>query len=224
MNEPYWQGSLGLARDYCLLDGVSGDAQPHAHYAHQLMLAPSGTLSLLVAGQPLQGRCLLVESMQEHAFVEPGQPMLALYAEPMSFPVGELRAWLDDVPACPQALVERLRDWSRPRLDSRVEQALQAVDGLLLDKVNAVTLAAQVSLSLSQLERLFGEQVGLSVRRLVLWRRLRLALAIALAGNSLTDAAHAAGFADSAHFSRTVRSMFGIRAQSLRYLRMHLLD
>ena len=98
------------------------------------------------------------------------------------------------------------------------------MDGLLLDKVNAVTLAAQVSLSLSQLERLFGEQVGLSVRRLVLWRRLRLALAIALAGNSLTDAAHAAGFADSAHFSRTVRSMFGIRAQSLRHLRMHLLD
>lgn len=29
-------------------------------------------------------------------------------------------------------------------------------------------------------------------------------------GSSLTEAAHVAGFADSAHLSRTFRSMFGI--------------
>lgn len=223
MAEPHWQGELWLASDFCLLAGVSGDARPHAHYAHQVMLALDGVLRLSVVGQPLSGRCLLVESMCEHAFVESGQPMLALYAEPSAFSAETLRELLVDMPAQPLVLAQRLRSMPRQHLDPRVEQALQAVDEQLQDKVSAVALAQQVSLSLSQLERLFGEQVGLSVRRLVLWRRLRLALAIGLSGSSLTEAAHAAGFADSAHFSRTVRSMFGVRAQALRQLRLHLL-
>ena len=36
------------------------------------------------------------------------------------------------------------------------------------------------------------------------------------AGVSLTEAAHEAGFADSAHFSRTFRRMFGVAAAALR--------
>jgi AraC-like DNA-binding protein len=35
------------------------------------------------------------------------------------------------------------------------------------------------------------------------------------AGGSLTDAAHEAGFADSAHLSRTFRRMFGVAPSSL---------
>ena len=35
-------------------------------------------------------------------------------------------------------------------------------------------------------------------------------------GDSLTEAAHAAGFSDSAHFSRTFRRMFGLAAAALR--------
>ena len=71
------------------------------------------------------------------------------------------------------------------------------------------------------LERLFAVQVGLSVRRLVLWRRLYLAFALALQGRSLTEAAHHAGFADAAHLSRSVRSLLGIRAGlSLPHLRL----
>ncbi|MGL4317918.1 MAG: helix-turn-helix domain-containing protein [Pseudomonas sp.] len=223
MGEPHWQGELWLASDFCLLAGVSGDARPHAHYAHQAMLALAEPLSLVVDGQLLSGRCLLVESLREHAFAGSGQPLLAVYAEPLAFSAGALRELLPVAPAEPQALAACIQALPRQRLDTRVEQALRAVDEQLLDKVSALALAQQVSLSLSQLERLFGEQVGLSVRRLVLWRRLRLALAVGLSGSSLTEAAHAAGFADSAHFSRTVRSMFGVRAQALRQLRLHLL-
>lgn len=46
-----------------------------------------------------------------------------------------------------------------------------------------------------------------------------------MAGDSLTSAAIAAGFADSAHFSRSVRSQFGIRADlTLRQLKLRLID
>lgn len=219
-----WQGRLWLANDYCLLDGCAGDTQAHAHYAHQLMLGQGGELRLRVADQLLQGPRLLVPSMQQHAFIEPGQPMLALYAEPLSFRLEQLQAWLHEAPTQPQALVEHLRHWPRPVLDGRVEQALHGIDTLLQEKIDAADLASQVRLSLSQLERLFGDQVGLSIRRLVLWRRLRLALAMVLRGSNLTEAAHAANFADSAHFSRTVRSMFGIQARALRNLQVQLLD
>lgn len=59
------------------------------------------------------------------------------------------------------------------------------------------------------------------MRRLVLWRRLYLAFALALQGRSLTEAAHHAGFADAAHLSRSVRSLLGIRTGlSLPHLRL----
>lgn len=49
-----------------------------------------------------------------------------------------------------------------------------------------------------------------------LWLRLQRAVELFAAGTPLTEAAHAAGFADSAHLSRTFRRMFGIAAATLR--------
>ena len=225
MKEEHWQGALWLGPDYCLLAGVSGNARPHAHYAHQLLLATAEPLRLLVEGQPQCARALLVPSQQEHAFELAGQPLLALYAEPLAFSLEQLQVLAATAPAELSALVERVRQLPRLPLDARVRQALGAVDEQLTERISAQDLAQRVCLSLSQLERLFAEQVGLSVRRLVRWRRLRLALGVALEGRTLTDAAHAAGFADSAHLSRTVRELFGIRAdRSLRHLQLRLLD
>jgi len=50
---------------------------------------------------------------------------------------------------------------------------------------------------------------GLPFRPYVRWLRILLAIESVLAGSSLTEAAHAAGFADAAHFSRTFRRHFG---------------
>ncbi|EQM66613.1 AraC family transcriptional regulator [Pseudomonas tohonis] len=212
MTESPWQGALWLARDFCLIDGASGDARPHAHYAHQVLLARQLPLQLLVEGEPVSGQAVLVESMREHALSLPGQALVAIYAEPLAFAPQALLALLGDAGTDLHALAERLLAAPRPALDARLQRALDEVDELLADKVSAQALASRACLSLSQLERLFGEQVGLSVRRLVLWRRLRLALRLALEGQPLTQAAHGAGFADAAHFSRTMRTTFGIRA------------
>lgn len=60
------------------------------------------------------------------------------------------------------------------------------------------------------LAHLFREEVGLPFRRYVLWRKLSRAMLLIGRGSSLTEAAYASGFADSAHLTRTFRQMFGI--------------
>jgi AraC-like DNA-binding protein len=175
-------------------------------------LAKGAPLRLTIDGEPLEGRFLLVESMRPHALGNASQDLLAVYAEPLAFSPATLYQVLAEAPADLERLAGLLLAAPRQRLDPRIAKALAAVDALLEEKVSAAALAQQACLSLSQLERLFGDQVGLSIRRLVLWRRLRLALRLALEDLPLTRAAHAAGFADAAHFSRTMRATFGIRA------------
>ena len=58
-------------------------------------------------------------------------------------------------------------------------------------------------------------QTGTSFRAYLLWTRLNVAIQFAMAGRSWTEAAHAAGFADSAHLTRTFRRMFGMNPAAL---------
>jgi AraC family transcriptional regulator len=76
-------------------------------------------------------------------------------------------------------------------------------------------LANRVHLSPSRFQHLFKEKVGVPVRRYVLWLKMRKALDLAMAGDSLTTAALSAGFADSAHLSRTVRALLGVAPEFL---------
>jgi AraC-like DNA-binding protein len=62
---------------------------------------------------------------------------------------------------------------------------------------------------------LFTEQIGIPLRRYVLWLRLMTAVQFAVQGESLTEAAHRAGFSDSAHLCRTFRRMYGITLSGL---------
>lgn len=71
-------------------------------------------------------------------------------------------------------------------------------------------LADIACLSPSRMQHLFKQQIGIPVRKYILWTRLRHVLELALGGTPLTTSSHQSGFSDSAHFSRTFRSMFGL--------------
>ena len=206
-----------MGRDYGLILGELGRTAPHAHYADQLMCSKGAPITVSLDGQVTTAHRLFIPSRQTHAILETQGEVSVLYAEPAVF---------DLAPLLHQDLsLEALRRLPRRSLDDpRLERALAALDQQLDGKVSAQVLAQAAHLSLSQLERLFAHQLGLPVRRLVLWRRLRIALQLALAGGTLTDAAHGAGFADSAHFSRTMKQLFGVTAAaSLRQLDVQLL-
>lgn len=213
---PPWTGTLRIHEEFALAWAAPGDTAPHRHYCHQIVRAAHGVATATIDGELRREPVLIIASQREHRLQADERPCFLLFAEPSSFQLQALADAITAAPAQADAIALAAARCRRPQtLDPRVAHCLQRIDGLLADKIPAASLAAGVRLSLSQLERLCGAQLNLSVRRLVLWRRLRLAAAEALRERSLTVAAHAAGFADSAHLSRAFRRFFGVRGSDL---------
>lgn len=95
-------------------------------------------------------------------------------------------------------------------LDKRVARALEVIRESDASRIPLDDVARMVFLSPSRFAHLFAEEVGLPFRRYVLWRKLSRALQAIGRGSSLSAAAHASGFADSAHLTRTFYQMFGM--------------
>ncbi len=106
-----------------------------------------------------------------------------------------------------------------PHVDPRVVAIIDWADAHLQHPVGLADAARLVGLSPGRARHLFVAQTGIPFRRWFLWRRLTHAVDRYARGESLTDAALGAGFADSAHFSRTFRAMFGVTAASLHVTR-----
>lgn len=85
-------------------------------------------------------------------------------------------------------------------------------------------LADRVALSPSRLGELFRRDIGIPLRRYLLWLRLIEAVEALAGGLTLTEAAHRAGFADSAHFTRTFNRMFGMPPSALHLAHVEILD
>ena len=95
------------------------------------------------------------------------------------------------------------------RIDAQLcclADSLAKPDGL----PTARQLAAQSGMSPRHLSRLFNRGVGLSMPAYIRWLRLRRVAEALAEGATLTQAAHAAGFSDSAHLSRAFRASFGM--------------
>lgn len=101
------------------------------------------------------------------------------------------------------------------RRDPRITAALKAIRDSKNLRVSLEDIAATVFLSPSRFAHLFAQQVGLPFRRYVLWRKLARAMLAIGHGETMTDAAQAADFADAAHLTRTFNQMFGITPSAL---------
>lgn len=99
--------------------------------------------------------------------------------------------------------------------DPRILSAIDFIN-LHLDRpltLNAV--AAHACLSPSRFRHLFSEQTGMGLRPYILWRRFLLTWELVMKGATLSEVAHAAGFADAAHLSRTSKRTFGFSPSAL---------
>lgn len=183
----------------------------------------------LGTGEILQGDLILIDPLVAHRlepigavtllFLEPsaaGDPALAEALEVFRGVPGGVVAAQDTTPFWGPWLGAH-RAPTRPRT-SDLAANLRRIDAQLSEGVLRLdSVARESGLSPSRFRHLFAQDVGLPFRRYVLWRRLRLAVTALGDGADATTAAHAAGFADLAHFSRTLKAMFGVTAtQALR--------
>lgn len=95
-------------------------------------------------------------------------------------------------------------------VDPRITAALDWMRERVDENITLAQAAAIAHLSPSRFRHLFVEQTGISFRAYLLWARVGVAVAAGMTGSSWTQAAQQAGFADSAHLTRTCRRMFGL--------------
>jgi AraC family transcriptional regulator len=100
-------------------------------------------------------------------------------------------------------------------LDRRLRRALAVLERCRHEYPSSAELAASLGLSPGRFRHLWLEELGLAYRRYLLWLRLRAVLRSTTRGRSLTEAAHEAGFADSAHLTRTFRRLLGVVPSAL---------
>ena len=222
-----------------------GDAGFHTHHAIQLTLSFRGRLSLISGDVTIEGKQIAVATDTPHRFVadgllgfifvepesRPGRALMEILAGRPMADIGDsafaraaapLRAAFD-APLTPEAMlaiarsaVAVLAGEAEPALpDERIRRIIAHAmthSDLSLDRAAE---GAGVFLSPDRLRHLFVEQTGLAFKTYMLWRRLIRALEVYAGGQSLTEAAHMAGFSDSAHFSRVFKRFFGLPATTL---------
>jgi len=94
--------------------------------------------------------------------------------------------------------------------NARITAALRQMRDEPHEAHRLTELAKQAGLSPSRFLHLFKAETGVPLRRYRIWNRMGAAVRACAEGASLTEAAHAAGFASSAHFSTAFRDMFGM--------------
>ena len=108
--------------------------------------------------------------------------------------------------------------------DARIAAALQRLREHP-DKPHALEqVARNANLSPSRFLHLFKAATGVPFRRYRLWIRMGAAVRSMTAGRPLTEAALAAGFASSSHFSAAFREMFGLSPSQLSAARLTIQD
>ncbi len=171
---------------------------------------------IFVEPESRSGRALARQLFLDEPLVELGHPSVNELLEPLretfDAPLGR-----DALLGAGRAAVEALAPGTEPRLfDPRVQKIIDYAASNLDGPVSLEQAATGIHLSPSRLRHLFVEQTGLAFKTYLLWLRLVKAVqTYSEEGCTLTEAAHVAGFADSAHFSRVFKRTFGLPATTL---------
>ncbi|HET6510309.1 MAG TPA: helix-turn-helix domain-containing protein [Baekduia sp.] len=238
-----WDGTLFLGDFMVVYLGPAGPAAPHAHPAVQLAVAWDAPLTVELPDRTLRGPRVIVPSGVRHTLDSRARQLAVVFVDHVSAAGRALDQRARDAAAAPPptptappappprppadaADVDRFAAEAMGALpvpaplSPPVAAALAYVDAALDARPTLAGAAAAAHLSPSRLTHVFTPAVGLPFKRYVAWRRLRRVVEEVAEGATLTWAAAAAGFSDSAHLSRTFQRSFGLPPSALRRMRL----
>ena len=101
-------------------------------------------------------------------------------------------------------------------IDDRINTVLEFLAKHDQGIIKIKEIAAKVFMSESRLIHLFTKQIGIPIRKYLLWLRLVKAIQKSFQNNNITQAALDAGFSDAPHFNKTLKRMFGLNLTNLK--------
>jgi AraC-like DNA-binding protein len=205
-SEPGVRLRAGERAEWTSFDGaIIASRQPHAMDASGVR----DNAVLFVEPETREGRALAELYLQGGIAPLPGD-VLAAAREALFAAWRETRS-RRAVAEASREVVRALTGGVQPSVvsDERILRAVAYINARLDAALTLEEVAAEACLSPSRFRHLFVEQTGMGLRPYVLWRRFLKVWELVMAGESMSTAAHAAGFADASHLTRTSRRMFG---------------
>ncbi|MFC4373399.1 helix-turn-helix transcriptional regulator [Nocardia halotolerans] len=230
-----WAGTMLLRPGLMMMTGEVGATALHAHHTVQVLTSESTFRIGDAHGATSSCRAVVIPPNTSHRVVQGAGASTLIHVAPEAAvatvlcpePADTVDVWVrhgarfaaDPIrtAAVAAGAVEPVRTTWHPALRrARAELPELLAEG----PVRLGEVARRVQLSESRLAHLFSAEVGLPFRAYVRWLRMQRAVRLVAAGRTLTEAAHGAGFADSAHLNRVCHSMFGAAPSDFGHLRL----
>ncbi len=203
------------------------DVLSHKHAANQVTFSLENKNLILVDGRGRRENLFfMIPALEEHRFenrnlnnltilidyegqvpkeefLEKAYSMIIENIDHLSEPI------LQDALSC-------LEIFSKTEKDERIKESIEYINAAdSFEGLKAKYLAERVNLSEGRFLHLFKLEMGIPLRKYLLWRKLKLAAQSLCTGNDFTTAAFEAGFSDLPHLSKFFKETFGITMKDL---------
>jgi AraC-like DNA-binding protein len=181
-----------------------------------------GPLTVVGQGQSVTGDIVIIRPGVEHHIICGDGGLSAMYLDGARWPdrdalAARLEGRLGELALDGMRLDAGAQQELRERLDHGQDRLPQEMRALLSDlaaepmaRMSQAELAKRLGLERTRALRLFKDSTGTTFRQFKRWTGLQHAARLIVAGALVRTAAMDAGFADTAHLTRTFKQCFGL--------------
>jgi len=190
----------------------------------QLTMAMEGKLSIEIEDEILQCESILINKNIQHRILTDDKEIFLLLFEPIldekykivfdfeKYMVPGTSGNLDrkiqelDIESLKETV---FKDFSRVELDKRIQEVIRHIEKEEHCKHTLDDFAEDLHLSKGRISHLFKDEIGVSLKHYILWKKLLFAIDSLRLSSNLSDIALDCGFSDLSHLSRTFKNLFG---------------